>query len=115
MKRLVGAGYFKAIYYTMRLPNDPADPNPCKIGEGEGRIYIVHYLTGNAIFNLDSETPGFTKGDRSMDIGSGIPSGVIISIFGGHAIAYAGVGGGVYSPELTTSKTLIPINWRIIF
>jgi type IV pilus assembly protein PilY1 len=118
-KCLAGAVIFgKAIYYTTYTPPEPVDPsnpNPCAIGEGDGRIYIVHYLTGNAIFNLDSETTGITKGDRSMEIGSGIPSGVIISIFGGNAIAYTGIGGGVYSPELTTHKTVIPINWRIIF
>jgi len=117
-KCLAGAVIFgKAIYYTTYTPPEPVDPstpNPCEIGEGDGRIYIVNYLTGNAIFNLDGTT-GIEKGDRSMDIGAGIPSGVIISIFGGHAIAYLGVGGGVYSPELTTSKTLVPINWRTIF
>ena len=119
-KCLAGAVIFgKALYYTTYTPpaeTDPEEPNPCSIGEGKGRIYIVNYLTGNAIFNFDSpEMPGINKADRPMEIGSGIPSGVIVSIFGGNAIAYTGVGGGVYSPELTTSKTIIPINWRIIF
>jgi type IV pilus assembly protein PilY1 len=119
-KCLAGAVIFgKGVYYTTYTPpaeTDPEEPNPCSIGEGKGRIYIVNYLTGNAIFNFDSpEMPGINKADRPMEIGSGIPSGVIVSIFGGNAIAYTGVGGGVYSPELTTSKTIIPINWRIIF
>jgi type IV pilus assembly protein PilY1 len=118
-KCLAGAVIFgRGVYYTTYTPpeeTDPSDPNPCRIGEGQGRIYIVNYLTGNAVFDLDPETTGMTKGDRGMDIGSGIPSGVIISIFGGNAVAYTGVGGGVYSPELLTHKTVIPINWRIIF
>jgi type IV pilus assembly protein PilY1 len=114
-KCLAGAVIFgRGVYYTTYTPPTEIDPeDPCRIGEGDGRIYIVNYLTGNAIFNLDGET-GMGKEDRSMDIGSGIPSGVIISIFGGNSIAYTGVGGGVFSPEVTTSKTLIPINWRII-
>lgn len=107
-----------AIYYTTYTPpvGDALDPdNPCKIGEGTGRIYIMGYQTAYAAFDLDAETVGVSKEDRSMDIGSGIPSGVIISIFSGSAIAYSGVGGGVYSPDLTTTKTTIPLNWRIIF
>jgi hypothetical protein len=50
-----------------------------------------------------------------MFIGEGIPSGVIVTILNNNAIAYAGVGGGVYTPELTSARSIIPINWRIVF
>ena len=53
--------------------------------------------------------------DRSGVIGSAIPSGVVITFIQGYAVGYAGVAGGVFSPKLPSHKSLIPINWRIVF
>jgi hypothetical protein len=53
--------------------------------------------------------------DRSMGIGGGIPSGIILSIIGGHVTGYGGVAGGVFSPMLPTVRSIIPIDWRIVF
>jgi hypothetical protein len=115
-KCLAGAVVFdKAAYYTTYTP--PATQqsgDPCSIGAGKARIYIVDYLTGNAVFNLDSHT-GIEGSDRSMEIGAGIPSGVIISIISDTAVAYSGVGGGVYSPDLVSGKVIVPVNWRLVF
>jgi hypothetical protein len=30
-------------------------------------------------------------------------------------VAYIGVGGGIYPPELPSAKSLMPVNWRIRF
>jgi hypothetical protein len=48
-------------------------------------------------------------------IGTAIPSGVIITFIAGKAVAYSGVGGGVYSPSLSTKKSFFRVNWKIVF
>jgi hypothetical protein len=50
-----------------------------------------------------------------MNVGGGIPSGIVLSITGGTVIAYGGVAGGVFSPILPTVRSIIPIDWRIGF
>jgi len=110
----------KAVYYTSFSPtNEAAQGDPCYVGEGTARLYILEYQTGNAIFNLDLLNDiGRTiikREDRSKIIGTAIPSGIIISFIKGEAIAYIGVGGGVVQPQLKNPKSLIPRNWRIVF
>jgi hypothetical protein len=89
------------------------------VGEGTARVYALNYATGQAVFNLDltNDVSGtvVSKSDRSLVIGTAIPSGVIITVIGGRATAYVGVGGGVYSPQLSTRKTLFPLYWKIVY
>jgi hypothetical protein len=86
------------------------------VGEGTARLYALKYTTGEAVFNLDDSLDGAIGAtDRSETIGTAIPSGVIITVIGGQATAYIGVGGGVYTPPLSTRKTLFPLNWKLIF
>ena len=47
-------------------------------------------------------------------IGTAIPSGVIITFIRGLAVGYAGVGGGVYTPTLPSTRSLVPIQWKIV-
>ena len=109
--------FYGDIYYTTFQPTfDPSGSDPCFLGEGIARIYVLDYKTGNAVFNLDGDTLGsLTRSDRSTTIGSSIPSGVIVTFVGGTSVAYGGVGGGVYRPPLPIVSTIIPINWRIVF
>ena len=58
---------------------------------------------------------GKAKSDRSSIIGTAIPSGVIVTVIDGRAVSYVGVGGGVYSPRLANTSSLVPLNWRIVF
>ena len=60
-------------------------------------------------------TPILTVNDRSMNVGGGIPSGIVLSINGGTVTGYGGVAGGVFSPQLPITKSIIPIDWRIVF
>jgi hypothetical protein len=80
---------------------------------------MVDYRTGNAAFNLDvtndTDVQVISRSDRRKVIGASIPSGVVMTVIGGNAVGYVGVGGGVYRLELGKSKPLIPLNWRIVF
>jgi type IV pilus assembly protein PilY1 len=110
----------KTAYYTTFTPTfGDVLLDPCFVGEGTARVYALKYTTGEAVFNMDltNDTSGtvIAKSDRSKVIGTAIPSGVIITVIGGQATAYIGVGGGVYTPQLSTRKTLFPLNWKIIF
>ena len=107
-----------AVYYTTFTPSPSS--SVCTLGTGTGSVYILQYQTGNAVFNLDAnnDVEGMTvikREDRSMSIGSGIPTGIIIAIIGDTVMGYGGVAGGVFSPLLPTIRTIVPLNWRIVF
>ena len=111
--------FYKTAYFTTFAPTFGIDTDPCYVGEGTARVYVLRYDTGNAVFNLDLSNdvsgPMIQRSDRSGVIGTAIPSGIIITFLEGTAVGYAGVGGGVYSPALPSTRSLIPINWKIIF
>jgi type IV pilus assembly protein PilY1 len=112
--------FYGIVYYTSFAPNFGTTTDPCFVGEGTGRLYALKYKTGNAVFNLDGSLDGaISRDDRSAIIGTGIPSGVIISFVKGIAVAYVGVGGPggprVPRPKLYNDKSLVPISWRIVF
>jgi type IV pilus assembly protein PilY1 len=105
------------VYYTTFTPTVGKEDDICFVGEGTGRLYAVDYKTGNAVFNLDGlgTIGALTRSDRSEIIGTAIPSGVIITFIGGSAVGYTAAGIGVSPIELRSPKTIIPINWRIVF
>ncbi len=109
----------KIAYYTTFSPtSEAASGDPCYVGEGTARVYILQYNTGNALFNLDlvNDVGGtvIAKDDRSEIIGTAIPSGVVITFVGGKAIAYIGVGGGVDMPSITGNQNEQKY-WKIVF
>lgn len=110
---------YKVAYYTTFSPTSGSETDPCFVGEGTARMYALDYKTAIAVFNLDDTNdlggPVLSQSDRSTIIGTAIPSSVIVAINNGMATGYVGVGGGVYRPTLWSGKTLIPINWRIVF
>lgn len=109
--------FYGSIYYTTFTPNFGDKDDPCFLGEGIARIYALNYKNGNAVFNLDGvgTLNDLTRSDRTVEIGTSIPSGVIITFISGTAIAYGGVGGGVYRPPIPSTKSIIPITWRVVF
>ena len=113
--------YSKVIYYTTFTPSYPNEGDICFLGEGTGRVYALQYKTGMAMFNFDPDNdlegqpPTIYKTDRSIDIGAGIPSQVVIAIVKGEVVGYIGVGGGVFSPEVSSKKNILPLYWRTAF
>ena len=113
--------YYGVVYYTSFAPNFGTEGDPCFVGEGTGRLYALRYKSGNAAFNLDGlDTEGvLTRSDRSTTIGTGIPSGVIITFVEGKTVAYVGVGGPggprIPRPKLLSDKSIVPVTWRIVF
>ena len=112
--------FYKTVYFTTFSPTAGVDTDPCFVGEGTAMAYALNFRDGTAIFNLDltNDFGGkkvITKSDRSSVIGTAIPSGVIVTVIGGKAVSYVGVGGGVYSPRLSNTSSLVPLNWRIVF
>ncbi|MBS3919542.1 MAG: hypothetical protein KG012_11730 [Deltaproteobacteria bacterium] len=106
------------VYYTTFTPSIGKQGDVCFLGEGTGRLYALKYKTGYAALDLNDDGTISPIDDRSTSMGkegeTTIPSGVIITFIGGTAVAYAGVGGGVYIPPLPSTKSLIPINWRTV-
>jgi type IV pilus assembly protein PilY1 len=112
--------FYKTAYFTTFSPTSGVDTDPCYVGEGTGMVYALNFQNGTAMFNLDhmNDAGGkevISKSDRSSIIGTAIPSGVIITVIGGKAVSYVGVGGGVFSPKLANTSSLVPLNWRIVF
>ena len=110
--------FFKVAYLTTFSPTATGDP--CQAGFGTARMYGLSYTNGNAVFaNFDlTGDPGGTilrASDRSEVIGTAIPSGVIVTFIRGTAVAYTGVGGGVDMPRLSSTRSLVPVNWKIVF
>ena len=110
--------YAKTAYFTSFSP-DPASTDPCFVGEGTATLYAVNWTTGEAVFNFDltNDVGGVvkSKSDRSLIIGTAIPSGVVITVIGGKVTAYIGVGGGVYRPALSSTRSLFPVTWKLVF
>ncbi len=108
--------FYGVVYYTTFTPTFGTSGDVCFVGEGAARVYALKYKTGSAAFNLDGSLDGaLTRSDRSIVVGSAIPSGVIITFINGTSVGYTGVGGGVYKPKLFGKKSLVPISWRIVF
>jgi len=107
-----------AYFATFSPTAEGAGGDPCYVGEGTARVYIVEYTTGNAVFNLDLTNdlggPVISKTDRSEVIGTGVPSGVIVTFISGQAVGYIGVGGGVDRPPVT-GRQYEQRYWRLVF
>jgi len=107
--------YFGSAYFTTFIPDTEQSDDPCYVGQGRARLYALSYKTGNPVFDLDGLGGILDISDRSAEIGVGIPSGVVIAIFGEIAEGYVGVGGGIYRPPVSNRSTIIPMWWREIF
>ncbi len=103
-----------AVYYTTFTPTPTNLNTHCSLGTGSGNVYVMQYQTGNAMFDLDNNST-ISVTDRSMNVGAGIPSGIIIAVINGTVTGYGGVAGGVFSPQLTMTNAIWPLDWRLVF
>jgi type IV pilus assembly protein PilY1 len=79
------------LYATTFLPaNQDTLSGACTPNEGEARVYALNYLTGDAVYNQDSDA----SLDRFAVIGGGIPSEVVIVIRDGGVTGLVGTSGG---------------------
>ncbi len=105
--------FYGAVYYTTFQPVFGQPGDICFLNAGTARIYAVNYKTGAAVFDLDGIISNpLGRNDRSTQIGTSIPSGVIVTFIRGTNVAYGGMGGGVYRPPLRNLKPVFPTSWR---
>jgi hypothetical protein len=108
----VPAVAYGAVYFTTFSPSS-------KSGENTARVYALNYQHGNAILNLssanDTEGVRIDLMDRSKVIGTGLPSGTVLSAVKGRLVAYTGINGGIYETPVKRRSTILPVWWRQMF
>ncbi len=116
------------VYFTTYTPSDdsainPSDPCAASTVRGVGRLYAVHYKTGAAVHDFSSEveidnsgnTVPLGKKDRSLAVGTAIPSAPVIAILGGGARLFIGVEGGIVSLPVIGIQDMYRYYWNQIF
>ena len=96
------------MFFTTYLPRDVVPGNGCQLQEGRGLLYGLDVLTGAPAYNYDEagDPANLSPGDRTYQLGGGIPSGAV-PIFQPEAITLLiGGGGGATSvnPDLTLPR-----------
>jgi len=111
--------FYRTVYFTAFAPTVGSIDDKCFIGEGVAWLYAVDYRNGSAVFNFDlTNDIGGTvlgKSDRILQIGTAIPSGVVITVIGNTAVGYIGVGGGIFKPQMKKTKIFYPLHWKVVF
>lgn len=132
--------FANVAFFTTYTPNSAgsASSDPCSGGNlGVSRLYAVNARTGEAIYNwyADSGTDQFgetqtsasndrsksgdadspdilRRADRSLDIGQGIPSGLVVVIGkDGSTSILVGSGGAFPNVTLNEIETVYPLYW----
>ncbi len=122
-KSLAPASVISGIaYYTTYTPfvSSGGTTDPCEVGNrGTATIYAVKYLTAAAAYNWDSSNDTAVEvldiSDRSTVVGTGIPSGLVISISAGGISAIVGTGGALVTPDIIDTGSTIPTYWREVW
>ena len=110
-------------FFTTFTPSGElaAGEDPCAVGQGTAKMYAVDYKTGEAVLNLDlgNDTVDgvvLNRRDRTLAIGSYIPSELMLIIQGKDVRYYisVGTGGGpgVFGGDVGSGAPLFPIYWR---
>jgi len=120
--------YGGVVYFTTYTPPDVSAPDPsdpCAVStvRGVGRLYAVNYQTGASVLDLSSETETDNAGqpvdlgkkDRSIAVGTAIPSAPVIAILAGGAQIFIGVEGGIVSLPTIATTDMYTYYWTQIF
>jgi type IV pilus assembly protein PilY1 len=132
-KVLAPALAFVDVFYTTYTPDAAVSADPCAPGNlGTARVYLVNNKTGEAVYNADTSNDSsyssitntrakgssgdvLQRSDRSIALGSGIPSGVVLIITAeGGVTGMIGCGGSLCIPPSTGEGPTVPIYWRRI-
>jgi type IV pilus assembly protein PilY1 len=105
----------RTAYFTTFTPVTSGGGDPCVLEEGPARLYALDYRTGEAVLNFDTSDDAIGRTDRSLVIGSSIPSGLVIAILYGKPAAYIGVRGGILKPVIGNPSAISRIYWRQTF
>jgi type IV pilus assembly protein PilY1 len=101
------------LFFTTYSPSE--DPEPCTVG-GTAKLYIVDYLSGGGAANDVDAVSDLVGGgkNRSVVVGSGMPSDPVITVKGGVASIIIGVSSGQVYSQLTPiqSKPASMLYWR---
>ena len=118
------------VYFTTYTPSDgsagdPEDPCAVSTVRGVGRLYAVDYKTGASVLDLSNEDETDPSGsvvevdlgkkDRSVAIGTAIPSAPVIAILSGGARIFIGVEGGIVSLPTIATQDMYTYYWTQIF
>ena len=116
------------VYFTTYTPAsasapDPSDPCAISTVRGVGRLYAVDYKTGASVLNLSGEVEidddghavELGKKDRSISIGTAIPSAPVIAVLAGGARIFIGVEGGIVSLPTIATQDMYTYYWTQVF
>jgi type IV pilus assembly protein PilY1 len=120
--------YGGVAYFTTYTPSDESgisstDPCAASTVRGVGRLYALQYKTGAAVHDFSSATETGTSGnpvslgkkDRSLAVGTAIPSAPVIAILGGAARLFIGVEGGIVSLPVMATQDMFRYYWNQVF
>ncbi len=120
--------YGGVVYFTTYTPStgfipDPTDPCAVSTVRGVARLYALNYKNGAAVheFSAAVETDNsgsavtLGKKDRTLALGTAIPSAPVIAIIGGTARIFIGVEGGIVSLPAVAVQDLYRYYWNQIF
>jgi type IV pilus assembly protein PilY1 len=113
------------VYFTTYTPSpvgggDPDDPCASSTVRGIARLYAVNYKTGASVQEFSSETEtdaggnsvDLGKKDRSIAIGTAIPSAPVIAVLEGGAQLFVGVEGGIVSLPVIATQDMYRYYWH---
>ncbi len=113
----------KIAYYTTYEPDATVSANACDTAtRGTARLYSLNYLDAGAAYNNDTSNDTvdsygnpvevLATSDRSVILGTGIPSGIVMVINPSGISALIGVGGAMVTPNVSNVGSSIPTYWR---
>jgi type IV pilus assembly protein PilY1 len=115
----------RTLYFTTYTPGVDtasfADPCTTSRDRGTARLYAVNYRNGAARFNYftndetgDTPEPKMTTEDRSVVIGTAIPSAPVVAITSTGVNILVGVEGGIQTENSEVDSTVRQYFWRQI-
>jgi type IV pilus assembly protein PilY1 len=122
--------YAGVVYFTTYTPSGDgggdvsSDPCAASTASGVARLYALNYKNGASVSNFSAvgETDnagnpvsGLGKLDRSLIVGTAIPSAPVIAILSGGARIFIGVEGGLVSLPALATQDMIRYYWNQIF